>query len=458
MQRRAHLGVASAVVLLALGGVPATSRAGPVTGDSIPKHLQLPGGGPEIDQAIERFKKGDYEQCLTLLKTAAASRPDLFPARLMFAKLCLLLDQPAMGREALEQAAVENPNLPETYLVFGRLALQDNRLTEAQLQSDKAMTLAGSGFWSDRQKRDLLVDTYAGLAAVSERRRDWPGAAANLTAWLKLEPKNGQARQLLAAAWFRQGQREKVQTELEQAVKDDPTLEPAAILMGRLFTEAGELKKAAEWMDYAVKLEPDNPKVHLSYAGWLLEQDQAERARTEAEAAARLDPGSSEAKGLRGLIAWQLKDFQAAEPIFQALHLESPTNLMANNFWALSMVEQPDAAKRQRALQVAQLNARLDPNSAEVLTTLGWVAYRLGQIDQAERSLRAALASGKGSSETAYYLARVLADGQKNDEVPQLLKISLVAPGRFAFRNEAQAWLDQLQKTSKVVAPKTKPN
>ncbi len=54
------------------------------------------------------------------------------------------------------------------------------------------------------------------------------------------------------------------------------------------------------------------------------------------------------------------------------------------------------------------------------------------------------MATGKGTSETAYYLARVLADRRKNEEVPQWLRLSLGAPGRFIFRNEAQAWLDQL--------------
>jgi tetratricopeptide (TPR) repeat protein len=453
-----NVAVTLAMVLLSFGDAPVALPAGIIHGTSVPERLKLPEGVPEIDQAIVQFKKGDYEQCLSLLKTAAASRPDLFPAQVLFAKLCLLMDQPAMGRAALEQAAIDNPRLPETYLVFGRLALQDNRLTDAQLQFDKAMALAASGAWSDRWKHDFLVDAHAGLTEVAEQRKDWPAAAANLAAWLELEPKNGRARQLLAEALFRQGQRDKVQAVLEQAVKHDPSLEPAAILMGRLLTEVGDRQKAAEWMEYAVKSAPENPRVHLGYATWLLEQNQVERAKSEVEVAARLDPASSEPKGLRGIIAWQLKDYQTAEQIFQALHLESPANLTANNYWALAMAEQPETAKHQRALQVAQLNARLHPNSTEALTTVGWVAYRLGQLDQAEQSLRAAIASRRGSSETAYYLARVLADRQKNDEVPELLKISLAAPGRFAFRNEAQAWLDQLTKTVTADASKAGSN
>jgi hypothetical protein len=79
----------------------------------------------------------------------------------------------------------------------------------------------------------------------------------------------------------------------------------------------------------------------------------------------------------------------------------------------------------------------------------------MGQADQAERSLRAAMATGKGTSETAYYLARVLADRRKNGEVPQLLKLSLGATGRFVFRKDAQAWLNQIQQVGGREAPHT---
>jgi hypothetical protein len=46
----------------------------------------------------------------------------------------------------------------------------------------------------------------------------------------------------------------------------------------------------------------------------------------------------------------------------------------------------------------------------------------------------------------AYYLARVLADRNKSDEVKQWLTLALKAPGAFAFRKDAQQLLDRLAK------------
>jgi len=42
-------------------------------------------------------------------------------------------------------------------------------------------------------------------------------------------------------------------------------------MMGWLFTRAGNLKKAEEWMDYAAKTSPDSLPVRLGVASWLLE-------------------------------------------------------------------------------------------------------------------------------------------------------------------------------------------
>jgi tetratricopeptide (TPR) repeat protein len=128
------------------------------------------------------------------------------------------------------------------------------------------------------------------------------------------------------------------------------------------------------------------------------------------------------------------------------VHLASPANFVASNFLTLALIEQPADVKRQRALELAEIDARLYTNSGAALATAGWVYFRRGRLDDAERSLRAALAGGYGSSDTAYFLARVLADRNKPDEVKQWLTLAVKAPGAFAFRKDAQQMLDRLTK------------
>jgi tetratricopeptide (TPR) repeat protein len=216
--------------------------------------------------------------------------------------------------------------------------------------------------------------------------------------------------------------------------------------MARFYSEAGDVKKAGEWVDYAVKTAPRDPRAQLGAVLHYLENDQVERAKGHAEAAAKLDPQSVAIKEARGLIAWHRKDYPEAERLFQEIVVEAPANLGASCLWALALAEQPAAAKRRRALQLAESLARIDSSSGAVLTTLGWVYHKNGRSDDAERVLRAALQSGTASSEAPYYLARVLSERGRDGEVGPLLKLCLRAPGRFAFRGEAREWLTKITK------------
>jgi tetratricopeptide (TPR) repeat protein len=408
--------------------------------------MQLPKGIEEVDKALESFRQRDYNQCLALLQAAAKKHSELLPPRLILAKLFLMENQTANGRTNLEQAAIENPNHPEVYLAFAKLALQEGRITEAALDFDKALALAKSNKQTEAQSQHLLTDIYAGLATVSERRKDWATAASALESWLALDPKNGQVRQRHAQARFRLGKRDKIHEELEQAGKDQSGLEPAATMMGWLYTEAGKPDKGREWMEYAIKETPKDAKVHLSYARWLLDQHQPEEAKARVETAAQLDPDSSEGKMVRGLIAWHLRDYKAAEGLFQAVHLDSPANVAASNYLALSLAEQSGGDKRRRALELAEINARLYPNSTEALATVGWIYFRLGRMADADRTLRAAITQGNISSDAAYFFAKVQYEAGRTEEAKKVLKLALNAKGLFAFRKEAQELLDRLDR------------
>ncbi len=411
------------------GGVdrPATAASGDGTAD--------------VDKAMACYQRGEMAQCLDFLRLARRTNPDVLPAEVILAELYLRDNQVAPARDLLEQAAAAEPGCPQTYLLLAGLALAEGRATEAEAVFEKAHALAAAPGYPEAARKGFDAEACAGLATIAERRGDWSTAAARLGAWLELSPRDGQVRRRLARARFRQGKREKVQEELQQARKDDPTLDPPALSTARLYTEAGELKKAAEWVEYAARSAPQDLKAQLGAALWYLEQDQPERARGHAEAAAKLDPGSTPIKEARGLIAWHLRNYPEAERIFQEIVIEAPGNVAASALWALTLAEQPAESKHRRALQLAESLARIDPNSGTALTTLGWVYHRNGRPADAERALRAALASGTVSSEAPYYLARVLAERGREAEVGPLLKLCLGAPGRFAFRSEAREWL-----------------
>jgi tetratricopeptide (TPR) repeat protein len=216
--------------------------------------------------------------------------------------------------------------------------------------------------------------------------------------------------------------------------------------MGWFFTQKGDLPKAAEWMENAVKQAPKDPRAHIGLANWSLQHGKMEDAKGHADTAGRLDPDSKELKLLRGLICRYEKDYTQAEKYLQALHQGSPGDFQTSNQLVLALIEQPDKTKRSRALQLAEANYRANPSSIEALATLGWVYYRLERLDDADRALQTCAASGNISAEVAFYLAHVMSDRGRADTAKQLLEAAVKAPGNFPYRKDAQEMLARLNK------------
>ncbi len=123
-------------------------------------------------------------------------------------------------------------------------------------------------------------------------------------------------------------------------------------------------------------------------------------------------------------------------------------DFFATNQLALVLTEQK--AKLQRAMQYAEVNARSYPRSAEAAATYGWVNYKSGKLDEAERILGAATSSGQASADTAYYLAKVLYDRAKYTEAQEILKKALDNKGVFVNRKDAEDFMVEVAKQAKA--------
>ncbi len=367
-----------------------TLWAGPVAqGQATGKAPEI--GDKELDAALQKIREGRNDEALALIREKAVKHPEWAPAPLILSRILLSAGQAVPGRHFLERAAVEAPKHPEVYLAFGSLSLGEGRYSDARLNFETALALIGAGQWDAEKAQAFRREALAGLAAAAESREEWKTAKDHLNALLELDPKNGPARHQLGRVLFQLGKTDEAFNTLKQAVLDMPALEPAAISMGLLFNQKRDAKKAEEWFDYAVKLEPASARVRLAHASWLLDQGRAPLARSEADEALKLDPKSKDAQRVKGFIAWHLRDLAGSEAILEPLHRELPGDGGTANLLALTLVEQDDPVKRARGLQLAEVNARQNPRSQDVLATLGWAHYRSGHLDQAEQYLRAAV-------------------------------------------------------------------
>ena len=404
--------------------------------------------GKELEPAVRKVREGRNDEALASIRELSARHPEWPPAPLILARILLAADQGVPARRALERASAEAPGHPAVYLSLGNLGMADGRFSDARLNFDHALALASDekARWGADRTRAFRIEALAGLATADERREDWASARNDLAALLEIEPKNGAARQRLGAMLFRLGRTDEAFEALKQAVADAPQLEPAAVSMARLAAQKGDPKKADEWFDYATKAEPNNARVRLARAGWLLDQGRPSDARAEADEALRLDPKSNDVQRLRGLIAWHLRDLTGAEAILEPLHRDAPADLVAANLLALCLVEQDDPAKKSRGLQLAEVDAQQEPRLPDLKATLGWAQFRSGQTEPAEKALTAAVQGARVSPDIAFYLASVLAARGRTDDARRLLQTAVDLPGAFAHRDDARGLLKSLAK------------
>jgi tetratricopeptide (TPR) repeat protein len=301
-------------------------------------------------------------------------------------------------------------------------------------------------FEGDSKRADALQQrAKAGLAIAAEVRGDWESARKHLEAWLAEDPDNAAALQRLGRTLFELGQIDEALESLQAAIENsDSTIAPEAIL-AQYFERDGDEENSTKWMIEALKAKPQDLPTRLAAVQWAIETDQLDQAAEQAKLALQLDPDSLQAQLLRGVVALLTEDYETAEKFFQQAHIEEPGNFAASNNLALALVEQDDESKQARALQYAQMNARQFPNVAEAASTLGWVLYKLDRKQEAEQALRKAFSRGNVSADTRYYMARLYADTDREDEARQLLEQALATESTFSKRAEAEALMEELK-------------
>lgn len=433
-------------ILVISGGSACITLAQPPSGGK--SDSTLPGGMrvPELDEAIARLRAGDTEGGIAKIRAAVQKRPELSSAQVILAQWYASVNQTAAARAALEQAVVESPSDPEPYLVLGEMAIRGHQVTEAGLLFEKVNEMLKTSKDTSKRRTQLKQRAVIGLAAVAESRMNWNAAGDCLQELLTEDPKNALALQQWGRVLFHQRKPDLALEKLREAVKINENLLTPEAELARLYQQVGDLANSGKYMVAAIKANPRDYKTRLVAAQWSFETNSFENAEKQAEAALQLDPESLDAKYLRGTAALFLKKYDVAESWLQKAHLQSPSHLATITNLALALVEQNDDAKKQLAQEYVELISRGYTDVIEVMSTRGWVLYRVGRLEEAELALRKAFSSGRPSPDTFYYFGRLMVDRGHKEEARQMLETALRRPGLFCWRQECEALLGELKK------------
>jgi predicted Zn-dependent protease len=443
-----------AACLLAVASLECPLAAAPIeTRPAVAAPPETENRPPEVTNAIHRFDSGDPQGAFKLLKQAATKYPQLAPPRVMFANLYFSDNDRGPGKEQLELAAQEYPADPEPHLIFGDIAMLERRVSDAEVQYAAGEMLL-KGFAGDAgRKAQLVAQQKLGMAAVKKARKQWPAAETLLRDLIAQQPKNTAARQRLAEALFAEDKKDDARQQLEAAIKVDASLPPLSMIMAGLYRDAGDREATVKSLRQAIADAPKDIRPKLALGHWLFESGDSSGAAEQFRAACKLDPKSVEAQYWSAVAARFLKDYRTAEHGFEGLIEEHPSNLLARNQLALTLVDENDPAKLSGAFDLASYNAERAPRNPEILATLGWICYLQRKPEEARKFLSVVAAQGVVSRDAAYWLARLEADQGHRDRARQLVQDALAGRGAFAYREQAEDLAAQLGKPKSGGAP-----
>lgn len=413
-----------------------------------------PGSTEAMDAALNEINKQspDLALALKLFEDAVQKDPRWPPARVLMAKSFLLRGSVPAAQDQLEQLTKNHPEEPEAYLLLGEMAYGLRRITEAKLLFEEGGRRMADFKGDPSRKKNLDERVQAGLASVAEAREQFDVAISHMEEWIKINPDSHAAHQRLGAALFRQNPkddaaRKAAYVEFQKASKLNADISTPDILLMQLCEQAGDRKYADTMAKRAIKNSPDNFRVQLDVAQWMVNTNQIAEAKPHAERALQLNPDAVEAKVLRGIVARYLHELDEAEQLLNDARNQEPNAFNINDQLALVLIESSDTAKQNRALNLAQENLNRNNQSVDAALTMGWILFKQGKSPDAERLLAQAIsATQRIPPDGAYYWAKVsLERGRKPDAVSALEK-ALESPLPFYYRQEAEALRNSLAK------------
>ena len=300
------------------------------------------------------------EEAIQLLQQATRSHPDNLDVRFSYARL--LVDQKDIeaARDQFDKIVRLDPDNADALYSLGLLELETGQYQAGEKHLRKLLTL---------EKRVQSAYYYLGYAASKQdhdaEALDWFRKVESGDFW-------SQSQLHVAEIMVRQGRLDEMQDYLRVLRQKNPQAAVAFFLIeGEVLTAAGYLEEAYRVYTQALETEPDNED--LLYA--------------------------------RALLAQNLDWFDLAEQDMRHILRNDPDNVRTLNALGYSLADKTD--RYEEALGYISRALKQAPDDPAIIDSMGWVQFRLGNLDKARSYLEQAWNLTK-DSEIGAHLGEVL--------------------------------------------------
>ncbi len=385
------------------------------------------------------------EEARATLDAAAAEHPTMPPAGLLMSAMYFAGGNAAQGSVMLEETSLKHADYPLVYTAFARLALSQQRRTDARVLLEKADQLMQANPATDPvvaahfsdSNLDARIDLYILDQKVDQARQA-------LEQLRERDPENARTWLRLGEVAFRQEKPEESLDFLKKYSAAEKNAPEAELLLATFYQQTGKAEEAGQWVQKAFENHPENVSVLTQYATWQVNQENFDLANQALAKVENLAGNMPAATLLKGKMAFAQQSYELAESRFAELVKLDPNNSEVANLWAMALAESSSSEKLARALEQAQKNMQQQPQNPFAATVLGWVYFRQKNMEQANVWFSRAAQSRNLPPEAAYYFARFLQKVGQTEQALQLVNGALESDNLFLYRNSAVALKGEL--------------
>lgn len=318
-------------------------------------------------------RSGDPAKALKLIAKAAQKEDASEALRFSYAKLLGEAGETAKAKAVFEQLNLENPDNKEVLFALGLLALEEK---DGQTAKSYFTELLRTGDPAQQ------VGYFMGLA----------------------EEMNGNID--AALVWF------------ASVPADSQRFDSAQGRYINLLAEQGNVDKALKHLELMRQQRPGQAReFYLFEAAFLQEQGMQKQAMQLYGEALQRYPNDFELLYSRAMLAESMGDIAQLEADLRQILEKDPDNTQALNALGYTLTDRTD--RHQEALRLIERALELKPGDPFYLDSLGWVHYRMGNLQLAERYLRQAVAV-QPDAEFNAHLGEVLWQQGKKSEAKQV--------------------------------------
>ena len=401
-------------------------------------------GGARAFQSITALLARDQDRgaALALMARLAERYPDLPEAHLAYSRLALHAGDPQRALAEVEQALRLRPGWVQALVQRAQVRIKLGQPDEAARELAQAI--------EHTPDRVELRVTYA---RVLLEQRDISGARAQFRKVIELQPDNADAHYSLGLLALDQGEPRVAEGHFRRLLALGQREQEAYYYLGRIAELRNDPKAAIEWYgrvqqgDYLFdarvrsarlragmgdlssarrmlhELRLRNPqlavRLYLAEGALLVAAGEYQAAFDMYSTVLAELPNNSDIQYARALVAEKLGKIALAEQDLRAITEREPRNAHAWNALGYTLADR--TGRLQEALEYIRRALELAPDEPAIIDSMGWVQYRLGNLDEAEVWLRKAWEKSK-DPEIAAHLGEVLWQSGKRDEARRIWK------------------------------------